>query len=133
MTTTEDTTLEALAATVKLIDLGTGPSLAWDKRDEWQRNANGYRLQLQYQGRVYSFDFWQGVGCKEAPTAAGCLECLLLDSSASDEDFDGYCDSFGFDPDSRKAYSTWIACRRAGRNMQRLLGDDFEAFMYADR
>lgn len=133
MTMTENTTLEALAETVKLIDLGTGPSLPWEKRDDWQRNANGYRLQLQYQGRVYSFNFWQGVGCKEAPTATGCLECLLGDSSAVDEDFNDWADNYGYEQDSRKAYAIFLACRRVGRNMRRLLGDDFEIFMYADR
>lgn len=45
-----------------------------------------------------------------APTAASVLYCLLLDASASEENFKSWCDNFGYDSDSLKALSIYNAC-----------------------
>jgi len=108
-----------------------GASLDWDKQDEWQQNANGYRCTLRYDGRQYTFDFWQGLGISRDPDAEGCLECLLSDAQAGEMDFEQFCAEFGYDTDSRKAEQTWKRCQRVLENMLRLLGDDYEEMLYA--
>lgn len=124
-------TLKSLARKVR-IETKWGASLDWDKQDEWQQNSNGWRCTLKYQGRRYTFDFWQGVAISEDPTAEGCLECLLSDANV-EADFHDFCREFGYDTDSRKAEATFKACLKVGKEMRRLLGDDFETFLYAER
>ena len=51
-------TLKDLSRNVKLVIVSNNPKLDYDKWDEWQKNANAYRLKLIYQGRSFSFDFW---------------------------------------------------------------------------
>lgn len=130
---TAQRTLSALAETVRLIVKPGEAKLSWDKRDEWQQNANDYRLTLVYRGRRYSFDFWQGVGITTEPDAAGVLDCLLSDGAAYDMTFDEWCGEYGYDMDSRKALKTWKACRRTGCRLRKLLGADYETFASADR
>lgn len=121
-----------LAKSVKLT-FEHGARMAWGKQDEWRRNANSYRCTLHYQGRRYSFDFWQGTACTGDPTAEGCLECLLSDSIADAESFESWCSELGYYTDSRKAERTYKSCLVVAKNMKRLLGDDFEAFLCAER
>ena len=129
------TKTEKLADLAKLVSLKTrkGASVPWEAQDEWQQTATGYRCTLRYMGRSYTFDFWQGSAHTEPPDAAGCLECLLSDASSGAEDFESFCGEFGYDTDSRKAHKTWKACRRVSLRMRKLLGDDYERFLYADR
>ncbi len=61
------------------------------------------------------------------------LDCLLSDSQAGEQDFEEFCAEFGYDTDSRKAERTWKACRAQAPKVKRLLGEDFERFLYADR
>ncbi len=124
-------TLKSLAIKCRL-DVNYGAALDWDKQDEWQKNANGYRCTLRYKGRRYTFDFWQGQAHTEDPTVVGVLECLLSDASA-EEDFAAFCHEFGYDEDSRKAERIHKGCLKARENMRRLLGDDFETFLYSER
>ena len=129
---TAQATLKQLAAKVRLTFKYGETALDWDKQDDWQQKANGYRCTLTYKGRRYTFDFWQGVGIRHDPTAEGCLECLLSDANV-EEDFHDFCSEFGYDEDSRKAEATHKACLKVGREMRRLLGDDFDTFLLADR
>jgi hypothetical protein len=124
--------LKALARHVRLT-FEWGAKLDWDQQDEWQKNANGYRCTLHYKGHQHTFDFWQGIGISHDPTAEGCLECLLSDSSAGDTTFENFCSEFGYDTDSRKAEKTFKACGKTAVAVRRLLGDDYETFLYADR
>jgi len=45
------------------------------------------------------------------PHPAGVLHSLILDSSASSESFNSWCDNFGYDTDSRKALATYELCQ----------------------
>ena len=129
MTTTAK--LSDLAQTVA-ISSEYGAKLDYDKQDDWQRKANGYRVTLRYKGRQMSLDFWMGTGLSGEPEADLVLSSLLLDSSAVDQSFEDWCGEFGYDTDSRKAEATYNACRKSGEKLQRLLGDDFEAFRSAE-
>jgi len=50
-----------------------------------------------------------------------------------DSDFEEFCSEFGYDTDSRKAENTHKACLKVGENIKRLLGDDYDDFLQADR
>lgn len=110
-----------------------GAKLPRDKQDDWQRKATGWDCTLCYREREFTFDFWQGSAIKGEPTVIGTLECLLSDSQADDQSFEEFCSEFGYDTDSRKAEQTWQACKKSAVGLKRLLGDDYEAFLYAER
>jgi len=107
--------------------------MPWDQQDEWQRNANSYRCTTHYKGRRYSFDYWQGIGISHDPRVDDVLDSLLSDAQAGEQTFEDFCADFGYDSDSRKAEKIWRACQRVAKNMKRLLGKDYETFLYADR
>lgn len=109
------------------------PKLPYEKRDDWQKSATGYRCRLRYQGRSYSFDYWMGSAHTEPPTAPECINSLLSDADAGGQSFGDFCSDFGYDEDSRKAHANWRACIRINDAMQKLLGEDYEAFLYAER
>lgn len=101
------------------------------KLDDWQRTADPWTVTLRYRGRRLTTSFWTGSAHGE-PTAAGVLACLLSDGGAVDETFDEWCANLGYDEDSRKALKTFKACQRAGKNVRKLLGDDYEDFVYLE-
>jgi hypothetical protein len=129
---TTQKTLSELARKVRC-DATYGAKLDWDKQDEWQQQATGYSVTLHYKGRQYTTDFWMGSAHTSEPDAEGVLECLLSDSHAADYSFEEFCGEMGYDTDSRKAERIWKQCAKVRENMERLLGDDFETFLYADR
>jgi hypothetical protein len=128
----ENATLRTLARTMTLT-WAYGAARPDDRQSAWQRTAIGYRCTLTYRGRRYTFDYWMGRGCQRDPDAESCLDCLLGDARAGEQTFEEFCSEFSYDTDSRRAEATWKACRRAGRGLRRLLGADFETFLYADR
>lgn len=125
------TLLSALAKTVRCSS-DYGAKLDYDKQDEWQRKANGYRVTLRYRGRQMSLDYWMGSAHTSAPDSASVISSLLLDSSALDQSFEDFCSEFGYDTDSRKAEATYRACKSSGEKLRKLLGDDFETFRSAE-
>lgn len=110
-----------------------GAILPYEKRDDWQKSADGWRVRLSYQGRQMTLDFWTGSGLRgELPTAEGVLSCLISDASLAGEGFEDFCSNCGYDEDSRKALATFQQCERQTKRLRRLLGDDFEKFMEAE-
>lgn len=65
---------------------------------------------------------------------ADVLDCLLSDASSiqSCAGFEEWANEMGFDPDSRKAECIYKQAEKQTAKIQRLLGDDFEAFLYAE-
>lgn len=108
-----------------------GARLAYEKQDNWQRNANDYRITLYYLGRQISVDFWQGTGIDHEPDVTNVLECLISDTIAGEVSFKEFCGDMGYSADSRDAFGIWQQCKRLGRRVHRLLGDDFDKFAYA--
>lgn len=126
-------TLKTLAESVTMTS-EYGARLPWDKQDEWQQKANGWRCTLRYQGRRFTLDFWQGVAITDAPTANGVLECLMSVASLADSNsFEEFCSELGYDTDSRKAERSYKSTVRQTEHVKRLLGADFETFLYAER
>lgn len=131
-TTEQRASLKQLAKRVKLINQ-FGAKLDYDKQDDWQKKATGWNCTLRYQGRQHRFDFWQGPAISGEPDREGVLNCLLSDAQAGEQSFDEFCGEFGYDHDSRKAESTWKACQKTTDAIKRLLGSDYETFLYAER
>lgn len=59
-----------------------------------------------------------------APLAADILYCIVLDSSACDQSFEGWAMDCGYDPDSRKAERIYHECKRQAESALRILGAD---------
>ena len=53
-----------------------------------------------------------------APAAAGVLHSLLLDAGADGESFGDWCANYGYDTDSRKALSTYLACQETAEKLR---------------
>lgn len=133
MSTTETkATLKQLAKRVS-IKSEFGARKPWHEQDNWRRQATGWTCTLRYEGRRYTFDFWQGAAISGEPDAVGVLECLLSDAQGGDQTFGDFCNEYGYDTNSRKAEATWRACQKAMVSMKRLLGADYETFLYAER
>ncbi len=57
----------------------------------------------------------------QAPSAASVLHSLILDSSASEQSFESWCGDFGYDTDSRKAFSIYEACQKNAEKLDRVI------------
>lgn len=97
----------------------------------WPEGTSPWRVTLRYAGRRLTVPFYTGP-LAGSPDAAGVLDCILSDAN-SPEDFADFCSEYGYDEDSRKAERIHRACRALAPKVQRLLGDDYETFLYADR
>lgn len=49
--------------------------------------------------------------------------CFLSDSTAADESFSDFCASFGYDTDSRRAYSIYNTCAKTLQKFRKLCPD----------
>lgn len=99
-------------------------------------NTDPWTCTLRYGRRQMTVPFYMGYGHHGAePDAEGVMDCLLSDASAYDQarHFEDFALDFGYNPDSRRAERIFKQCGRISKNLRRLLGDDFEAFTYAER
>lgn len=53
-----------------------------------------------------------------APFAAGVLHSLIMDGTASEQSFNGWCADLGYDSDSMKAFKTYQACCETGEKLK---------------
>lgn len=69
--------------------------------------------------------------CRD-PERGEVLSCLALDARAGEMSFTEFCDEFGYDDDSRRAWEMWQACRRTADRLRRVFGDQFGTFLATD-
>lgn len=101
---------------------------------EWvQAGSNSYDVTMIYQGRRMTVPFFMGPGCDEGPDAEGVMYCLMSDASSADQNFEGWRADLGLDSDSRNDERIYKACQKIQAKLKRLLGGDFETFLYAER
>lgn len=72
--------------------------------------------------------------CEKAgwrPTPPGLYEVITaLKGDVTDGmPFAGWCDNYGYDPDSRKALETYLACQQSEVDARRLFGDDWSRIL----
>lgn len=132
MSVIQTKTLRDLCQNIRCEIVGS-PKLSYDKQDKWQRESNGYRLELRRGRKRMSLDFWQGIGINHDPEAYTVLDCLLSDASSADQSFEDWCSDYGYDVDSRKAERTYKSIQAQTKRLQRFLEEDYETFLYADR
>ena len=72
------------------------------------------KTSLYYLAKVKEF-------CKPvAPHPTGLIHCALSESEACNMSFANWCDDFGYDTDSRKAFNTYEACQQNGDKLKRI-------------
>lgn len=93
-----------------------------------------WRVTLFRLGRIgeITIEYSGGIAVLD-PTVDDVLASLISDASAADETFEDWCESYGYDTDSRKAEATYRDCAAARPQLLRLLGDDYAAFVEAAR
>lgn len=133
MDTTTRKTLKTLCQKVQIASEYGRTARPWDQYDEWQKKAHPYRVTLRYQRRSLTVDFWMGSANTSEPDAESVIDCLLSDAQSGELSFYEFCREFGYDEDSRKAEATWKLCKSLAPKIRRLLGSDFDAFLYSDR
>lgn len=71
---------------------------------------------------------WYSMGSAHTgePKVLDVVGSLVMDASCEDT-FKDFCDSFGYDQDSRKAEKVWKACQSIKVRLHKLLGSDFDA------
>ena len=78
-----------------------------------------------------SFDYWSSINSPEIRCERELLEallCILSDAySAIDSDFDGFCDSYGYNNDSISALDTYKECQKISVKALKVI-DDIPAF-----
>jgi hypothetical protein len=68
----------------------------------------------------------------EKPSRRAVVAAVLLDGADADQSFAGWCETFGFDVDSRRALATYLDCQAARDAMRRVFGDRYaEAVQFA--
>ena len=65
------------------------------------------------------------------PKLVDVLYSLISDSSVIDFTFEEWCGEFGYDIDSRKAEHIFRACSKQGKQIRKLLGNNFESIQVA--
>lgn len=89
--------------------------------DHWRVTLNRLEEHGKSKARM-TVEYSCGKGWKgQAPTLADVL-CSLRSDASVPESFDDFCAEMGYDTDSRKAESTWKACRSIAIRMRKLLG-----------
>ncbi len=92
--------------------------------DGWEHNF--YTVTLGYGLQSMETTFRTGTGWTKEPTAHDVLVGLFLDADGAEYDFEDWANEFGLDPDSRKAYATWEACKVIAADLRELFGFDYD-------
>ena len=56
----------------------------------------------------------------QTPPIAGLLYSIILDSTSAEQSFESWCAELGYDSDSRKALSTYMACQENSDKLRRV-------------
>lgn len=109
------------------------------KRNEWV--CDEWRITLERGNKKESFEYFTGTGHRvskvtmpdiirksprsvataswikenvkpHTPQVAGVIYAMLMDTSAAEQSFANWCADFGYDTDSRKAFSVYEACQK---------------------
>lgn len=112
-----------------------GPAEGWGTSSfEWvdglhdrhEFQPTSWRVRLEVDQRAYALDFHQGSAIRKPPTAAGVLDCVLMDAEAGVQTFEDFAADFGYDEDSRKAEAIWRACKDTALAVRVLFGPDYQ-------
>lgn len=102
--------------------------------DGTHQNWNNHNVTVinMENGKRTRFEFWGSIADPELSTEYGVLNAFRMfieDSLSGEESFRDFCQSFGYDEDSRRAEKTWKACKRAAKKLMRVYGGDIYALL----
>lgn len=88
-----------------------------------------YKLQLKYQGRSYTLNFWScatSIPLETAnPKLEGVLECLFSDASCIRNGYENFCDDLGYERNA-KSKKIFRNCERVKERLEKLLQKDYQ-------
>ena len=127
MTSQLERLCDKLGVTVETLDCIAVP-------DHWPQGTWGINVRLRYKRRQLTTPFYLGPAHTSEPSAGDVLSCLISDANTAEcsDTFEGFCDDFGLDHDSRKAEHTWKLVQRLAPKVRRFLGDDWDTFVDAE-
>lgn len=100
------------------------PSYTTDMDDmDW------WNVRLRLGDKIMTVPFGMGYGHEgKEPGAVDVLSCLISD--VTEEDFEDWCATYGYDTDSRKAERTYREIGRQTFRLREFLGDKFDEYVY---
>lgn len=90
-----------------------------DRNERWI-----YKMQIVRGKKSYTFTFGQSIAAGD--TVPSYYDVLAAFTKYDPYDFESFCADYGYDPDSRKAYSTFKAVQKEYNAVSRLFGDVME-------
>ena len=111
---------------VRFVDDGFKPYF-----DESEEPRQVYRVFIRYNGKNTSFLFgdslqngYDGIMAADKPQEyKNTILDIIVSESIQLEDFKDFCESFGYDEDSRKAYRIYKKCVRQSEKIHKLFSD----------
>jgi hypothetical protein len=93
--------------------------------EDMPAGSSHYRCTLRKGRRRMTVYFSQGRAIRREPSARDVLGCIASDTAghANARTFEGWCDEYGYSPDSRKAEHTWKVIGRQAKRLRSFLGD----------
>jgi hypothetical protein len=96
-----------------------------NKNNPGWKDANHFKFTLKMKGKQFTSYFSKGYGLNGEPTAPEVLDCLASDAMGVEWDsFEGWCNNYGYDTDSRKAEKTYQLIESQSKKLENFLGED---------
>lgn len=97
-----------------------------DRSDKWHNEAHHWKVTFKKKDRQFTLYFSMGKLRYEEPKADEVIDCLRMDfiSIRSEPTFESWASSLGYDEDSRKAYKSWLICKRQAAKFERFMGKE---------
>lgn len=137
----EAPTLAELCATVTISASPTDAQPPWQEADAAPFRGQGWNVtlgrgELGVNWAEMRVPYWMGEAHgKTKPTAGDVMDCLCSDTASIENTsgFEDWAADLGYDPDSRRAEAIYEQCDEQAGELRAFLGDDFEAFVWAER
>lgn len=97
-------------ATIELVDSAT-------TKGDWE--CRKWTVEFESEIGRASFKYYTGMAIT-SPDISGVIESLLMDAEYTDLNFDYWCSSIGYDPDSIANWKTYKGCKRNSRKLKRI-------------
>ena len=91
--------------------------------------GNKYKITISYQKRKGTFEFTdsvQNTNEGNEPKKEDVMSCLVMDYTSDMNNFEDFCNEFGYGTDSIKAEKIFKAVKKNAEKMQRIYGHQLE-------
>ena len=94
--------------------------------DAGKYEMNHYEIKIIKNNNSFVTHYSMGLGLKYTPKITGVIDCLAMEASGVENEgtFENWCDSFGYDTDSRKAERIWETIKIEAKQLKTLLGQE---------